>query len=342
MRKLIVAASVMLGLLLAVNVFSQDASLSGIVTDTSKAVIPGATVTATNDNTGVVSTLIANDSGAYTFPKLPFGTYTVKAELDGFQTKTFTNVALQVGQQARLNFELEVAGVSTEIEVSTSAADILLESSSSVGDVLAAQTVMELPQVGRDALDLIKVMSGVVMADDPNNVYTRNDTSFAGVQATGVNIQRDGVTVNDVRFPTGINAATRVNPDMVGDVTMAGQEYFKQAVAGVMFVSQVFRYQATSKPVFAIAGPVSKGQDGAVEGVLCALVDMAQFNKIFIDIIFVKPVYTPSEVEILIDIFTPFVTDNKSCIGCAGSKSTELNCCGSRLSKRIIRKCKDD
>ncbi|MEJ2112047.1 MAG: Plug domain-containing protein, partial [Acidobacteriota bacterium] len=117
-----------------------------------------------------------------------------------------------------MNFELEVSAVTTEIEVSTSAADILLESSSSVGDVLNSETVMDLPQVGRDVLDLIKVMSGVVVSD--GEVYGRNDTSFAGVQATGVNIQRDGITVNDVRFPTGINAATRVNPDMVGEFKM--------------------------------------------------------------------------------------------------------------------------
>ncbi|MEJ2109884.1 MAG: TonB-dependent receptor [Acidobacteriota bacterium] len=182
------------------------------------AIIPGATVTATNDNTGVVSTQFTNNSGAYSFPRLPFGSYTVKAELDGFQAKTFTDVALRVGQQARLNFELEVSAVTTEIEVSSSAEDLILETSSGVGDILLEDTVMDLPQIGRDALDLIKVMSGVVVTDD--EIFGANDTSFAGVQATGVNVQRDGVTVNDVRFPTGINAATRVNPDMVGEFKM--------------------------------------------------------------------------------------------------------------------------
>jgi len=218
MRKLIVVASALLIFFLAVNVFGQGTSLGGIVTDSSEAVIPGATITATNDDTGVVSSAFSNDSGAYNFPSLTNGIYTVKTELEGFQTATFTDVSLNVGQQARLNFELEVAGVATTVEVTTSARELLLESGSSVGDILLSETIMDLPQVGRNALDLVRLMSGVVVSD--GTVYGRTDTTFAGVSATGVNIQRDGMTVNDVRFPTGINAATRVNPDMVGEFKM--------------------------------------------------------------------------------------------------------------------------
>ena len=79
------------------------------------------------------------------------------------------------------------------------------------------------------------------------------------------------------------NVIAGSNPDLVGALTMADQEYFKQAAAGTPFVSQVYKDQTTGKPVFAIAGPVAKGQDDTVEGVLCGLVDMGQFNRIFID-----------------------------------------------------------
>jgi hypothetical protein len=218
MKKLIVVASTLLGLMLAVNVFGQNASLSGIISDSSGAVIPGATVTASNDSTGVVSTTIANDAGAYSFPRLPIGVYTVKADLENFQTKTYTEVSLSVGQQARLNFELEVSGLTTTVEVTSSAEQLLLESSSSVGDVLPAETVQELPLVNRDAMDLIKVMSGVIVNDDP--IFGAANTSFAGVSAQGVNVQVDGVTVNGVRFLTGVNTPTRVNPDLVGEFQM--------------------------------------------------------------------------------------------------------------------------
>jgi hypothetical protein len=218
MRKLVFVVPVLLGLFLSVSAFSQDASLGGTVADASGAVIPGATVTATNENTGVVSTSASNSAGAYSFPRLLFGTYTVKAEQKGFQTKIFTKVPLSVGQQARLNFQLEVGGVATSVEVTASGEQLLLESGSSVGDVLPAQTVQELPQVNRNALDLIKTMSGVIVADDP--IFGAASTSFAGVAASAVNVQRDGVTVNDVRFPTGINTPTRVNPDLVGEFKM--------------------------------------------------------------------------------------------------------------------------
>ncbi len=218
MRRSMVTISALLVILLAVSAFGQDASLSGTVTDATGGVIPGAVVTATNDNTGVVSTTVTNAAGVYNFPRLILGVYTVKAEQQGFQPKVFTKVTLSAGQQARLNFQLEVAGVETKIEVSSSAERLLLESSSSVGDALPAQTVQELPLVNRNALDLVKVMSGVVMTDDA--IFGANSTTFAGVSASGVNIQRDGVMVNDVRWPTGVNAATRVNPDLVGEFRM--------------------------------------------------------------------------------------------------------------------------
>jgi hypothetical protein len=218
MKRTIVVAAVLLGFILAMPAFGQDASLSGTVTDASAAVIPSASVTAKNDNTGVVSTAVTNNAGVYSFPKLLSGVYTVKVEQTGFQPQTFTKVTLSASQQARLNFKLEVTGVATNIEVSTSAERVLLESSSSVGDALNAEVVQELPLVNRNALDLVKVMSGVVMADD--TIFGANNTTFAGVAATGVNIQRDGVMVNDVRWPTGVNAATRVNPDMVGEFRM--------------------------------------------------------------------------------------------------------------------------
>ncbi len=218
MKRVIIGPLVFLGLFFAMNAFGQDASLGGTVTDASGGVIPGATVTATNEGTGVVSTAVTNSAGVYSFPRLLFGTYAVKAEQKGFQSKSFTKVPLQVGQQARLNFQLEISGLTTNVEVSTTGEQLLLESSSSVGDVLPAQTVQDLPQVNRDTMDLIRISSGVVVADDP--IFGAANTSFAGVPASAVNVQRDGVTVNGVRFLTGVNTPTRINPDLVGEFRM--------------------------------------------------------------------------------------------------------------------------
>lgn len=219
MRKILTAATLLLCLTLSADVFSQtSASLSGTVADSSEAVLPGVMITATNNATGVESTSFSNDTGAYSFPSLMAGTYTVSAELPEFQKQIFTDVVLQASGQRRLNFTLEVSEIATTVEVTFTAKDLVLESSSSVGDVLDEDAMEELPQVNRNALDLVKVMSGVVLTD--NTIFNANETSFAGVGANGINIQRDGVTVNDVRWPTGLNAATRVNPDLVGEFRM--------------------------------------------------------------------------------------------------------------------------
>jgi len=197
---------------------SSNATLSGTVTDASGLVIPGVTVTATNTSTGVVSRVLTNDVGVYVFSSLLPGTYRISAEQPGFQTQTYTDMQLGQAAQVRLNFTMQVAGVQTTVEVSVAADRALLESSSSVGDALPEATVQALPLVNRNVLDLVKVMSGVVMTD--NTIFNANESTFAGISAAGVNIQRDGVAINDVRWPTGINSPTRLNPDLVSEFRM--------------------------------------------------------------------------------------------------------------------------
>src|SRR5947209_4280169 len=73
---------------------STNATLGGTVSDASKALIPGVTITATNVGTGIVTTVISNEAGAYQFASLQTGTYKVSAELPGFQTQTYNEVTL--------------------------------------------------------------------------------------------------------------------------------------------------------------------------------------------------------------------------------------------------------
>jgi hypothetical protein len=194
---------------------SSNARLSGTVTDASGAMIPGVTVTATNTATGVVDTTLSNNAGVYNFASLLPGKYRVKAEMTGFQTQTKTGLELGNAAQVRLNFELQIAGVATAVEVNVEAENLLLESSSSTGDVLPERVVQELPLVNSDALDLVGVMSGAVINNDP--IFGREQTAFAGVSAANVNVQRDGVSITGVRYPTGITSPTRLNPDLVGE-----------------------------------------------------------------------------------------------------------------------------
>src|SRR5438477_3933046 len=95
MRRLFVASG-LLSLIFSVQAFSQStyATVSGTVADASGAVLPGVSVTATNNGTGVVTTVLSNEAGAYSFASLIPGVYKVTADLPGFQIKSYTDVQL--------------------------------------------------------------------------------------------------------------------------------------------------------------------------------------------------------------------------------------------------------
>src|SRR5205085_9486735 len=98
-------AALLLCLLFSVQAPAQsnNATVSGTVSDASGALIPGVTISATNTRTGVVTTALSNETGTYNVPNLQPGSYKVSAELPGFQTQTYTDVELGNAQQIRLN-----------------------------------------------------------------------------------------------------------------------------------------------------------------------------------------------------------------------------------------------
>jgi hypothetical protein len=220
MKRLLVLSVLLACFVFPSHTFSQSsfASLSGTISDTSDALMPGVTVTATNVDTGITNTSISNNAGVYSFPSLLPGQYKVSAEKGEFQTQTFKDVTLGNAAQVRLNFQLEVAGLNAVVEVSVAADTVLLESGSSSGEVLAEKSVQDLPLVNSNALDLVKVTSAYIPTG--NSINAANEATIAGVSIANVNIQRDGVDISDVRFPAGIHAPTQINPDMVGEFKM--------------------------------------------------------------------------------------------------------------------------
>src|SRR5262249_19230793 len=115
---------------------TTNATLGGTAGDPTGALVPGVTITATNTQTGIVTTVLTNETGAYQFANLQTSVYTVTAELAGFQKQSYTAVALGVSQQVRLNFTLQVGTVAQSVEVSTAADTLIATTSSSVGTVL--------------------------------------------------------------------------------------------------------------------------------------------------------------------------------------------------------------
>ncbi|PYS42925.1 MAG: TonB-dependent receptor, partial [Acidobacteria bacterium] len=134
-----------------------NATLSGIASDNSGALIPGVEITAKNTDTGVVSTALTNESGAYRFGSLQPGPYEVSARLAGFQGQTF-RLTLGTSQQIRQNFILQIGAVTQSVEVSVAPDQLLTTVSSSVGNVLPEKQVVDLPLVGRNVMDLAIIM----------------------------------------------------------------------------------------------------------------------------------------------------------------------------------------
>src|SRR5262249_48621213 len=212
--------SVCLCVCFAVQTFGQssNARLSGTVTDATGAVLPGVEVKATNNATGVVARALSNDSGVEQFASIQPGTYTFNASLAAFQTQTFTGVQLGNAAQVRLNFSLQVGQIATNVEVSVTANQLLLETSSSVGNVLEQKKVADLPLVSNNVLDLVGVMAGVNVKKD--KIFGANDTEIAGVAGGNINVKRDVIPITGWRWPTVLQPATPVNPDLVGEVRM--------------------------------------------------------------------------------------------------------------------------
>ena len=134
-------------------------TITGEVKDTSGAVIPGATVTAQNVATNATRVQNSNEAGAFTFPAMPPGDYTVKAELQGFKTAQ-NKVELHVEQSVRVSFTLEVGGITETTEV-TGTSPLLSTENATIGTVIDNRRIVELPLNGRNYLSLIAASPNV-------------------------------------------------------------------------------------------------------------------------------------------------------------------------------------
>src|SRR5262245_61094056 len=210
MKRIVLTAGLLCFFLAGTNAFAQR--ISGIVADASGAVIPGVTVTATNTQTAVVTSVLSHETGAYAFASLQPGRYKVVAELPGFQAQTFEHVALGASDQLRLDFKLIVSSVAQSVEVAVDAQALLTATSASIGVALSEQRVKELPMVRGDILDLVRIMPG--MRVDP---FGDQFNALGGIPNNTINTTRDGLSVTATR--TGVlSATTTMNPDTVGEV----------------------------------------------------------------------------------------------------------------------------
>jgi len=204
----IVAAGLLL-LALTTNISAQvSAGIGGTVSDPTGALIPGVEVTATNVNTGINTTSVTNEAGAYQLPSLQPGTYRLRTALPGFQTATRENIQLSQGQQVRFNFTMLVGTVATAVEVLTDSATALATTTASVGDVLPDTDVRSLPLATRNVIDLAFISAGTV------------GENFGGARMSQINTTRDGLPTGDGRYLdwNGAYSGTFTSPDLVEEV----------------------------------------------------------------------------------------------------------------------------
>jgi Ca-activated chloride channel homolog len=176
-----------------------NGTLTGTITDVTGALIPGVTVTATNTESGDTRTTQSNESGAYNFVNLTPGPYRLTAALNGFQTAILVNINLGPTEAQRADFRMQIGGGPAMV-ASISVDNRRRESSASVGEVLTAQQVQNLPLVGNNVLDLLTVAPG-------------SSNSAAATQS--LNSTRDGLSTTDGRSPI---TSTVVNPDLVSEL----------------------------------------------------------------------------------------------------------------------------
>jgi outer membrane receptor protein involved in Fe transport len=173
-------------------------TITGVVRDSTGAVLPDATITVTNESTGLTRQVTTDASGNYLVSSLLPSTYTLSAELRGFK-KGVSKVNLEVNQTLRVDMTLEVGELSQTVEVEA-AAPLLQSESSTVGTVIENKQVVELPLNGRSFTELTYLIPGGVRQQGAIFQTSGSRVAVSGARAEDNNYTLDGVNNNETFF----------------------------------------------------------------------------------------------------------------------------------------------
>ncbi len=195
---------------------TSTSSLTGTVTDTSGAVIPGADVNAKNNDNGTVYTAVSNDKGVFQIPAIQVGTYTVTVSLMGFKAFAVPDVKVSQGGPTNVKATLEVGGM-TETVVVKGGSDIVQTQSTVVSTTMTSAQIQKLPLVTRDALwGGVTLLPGVDISGGPRGA------TISGLPQGAINITIDGVNTQDNNNRSGDGFFSLISPrlDAVEEVTV--------------------------------------------------------------------------------------------------------------------------
>ena len=201
----------------------STATLTGIVTDPSGAVVANAQVKIHSAATGGDRNVVTDSAGIYVAPSLQPGEYTVEASATGFSAFKVERLTLELDAHITLNMKLAVSSVGETVEVE-GGAPIIEAGSITVGQVIDKETVQDIPLNGRHFLDLTTLTPGGVTAPATGSLTapTRGVGAFsfdtAGNREDSVNFQINGINLNDIAsaqivFQPSINTTSEVKID---------------------------------------------------------------------------------------------------------------------------------
>ncbi len=208
MKKPILALLVIL--LVSAFVFSQSretGAITGKVTDEQSAALPGVSLTLSGPALMGARTAVSDASGLFRFPALPPGTYSVKAELQGFGTLVQENIRLTTTVTLTLSLVLRQATVAEQVTVIAKSPTVDVKSTETASVTLSNELLRNIP-FNQFSTDIVNMAPGV-----------NNDTAFGASNGTGISYQMDGVGVGD---PDGGTAWVFLNANIIEEAKIMG------------------------------------------------------------------------------------------------------------------------
>ena len=181
--------------------FAQASStINGRVLDQGDAVLPGVTVTVTNQATGVVRTAVTNAEGVYFMPALDAGMYNVTTDLPGFAAAARNGINVGVNQTLTVDFQMTVAGLQETLTV-TGEAPLIEVTQSKVASSIEATELQNLPMIARNVSGMLALLPGAVQIEPTHRSKTNvGSVSYGGSAGTNVIPSVDGADNRDNQF----------------------------------------------------------------------------------------------------------------------------------------------
>jgi hypothetical protein len=243
----------------ATNMPAQSiyATLTGVVSDPTQAVVSGATVKLRDQLSGSQRDTVTNGDGYYTFASVPVGTYELTVEAKGFETFKDSNIDMGGGQKRNVNVTLKVGSTNETVEVTGVTDDVAPVDSGEKSTTLSTKELQNFVQTGSNAAEFIKIMPGFGIQNGTNNAanYTgeiiginangnggsqsplNNAYSYNGLPSNSLDITADGAHVSD----PGCNCDTPVNPnsDMIQEFKVLTSNFSAENQKGPAVISSV-------------------------------------------------------------------------------------------------------